>query len=60
MLGAGVNPGEEQMPETGSRAGAIVRSALRIYLITAGIMFLFGTAGGALLAMGGYALPNPF
>lgn len=40
--------------------GAVIRGALRLYLITAALMFVGGAVGGALLAMAGYVLPNPF
>ena len=48
------------MTTSGAKVGSVMRSALRIYLITAGIMFIGGAIGGGLLAMAGYALPSPF
>jgi hypothetical protein len=48
------------MATAGEKAGAVLRSAIRVYLITAGVMFLSGAVGGALLAIAGYRVPNPF
>jgi hypothetical protein len=41
-----------------SKAAAAVRSAVRVYLIVSGLMFLGGAVVGAALAMAGYTLPD--
>jgi hypothetical protein len=48
------------MPTAGERAGAVVRSAIRIYLIAAALMFFSGAIAGAWWALAGFRLPNPF
>lgn len=48
------------MTSNGAKVGVFMRSAIRLYLIMAGLMFIGGAAGGALLAIAGYDLTQLF